>query len=88
MRANAVKQYTIRNIPANVDRALRRRARETRRSFNQVVVEALVAGSGEADVPQQHHDLDFMIGSMSEAAAARVEAEVRAQRRIDPDLWK
>lgn len=34
-------QYTIRNIPPEVDRTLRARARKSGKSFNSVVVESL-----------------------------------------------
>ncbi len=37
---NAI-QYTIRNIPPEVDRVIRKRARQTGQSFNSTVVEAL-----------------------------------------------
>ncbi len=36
-------QYTIRNIPPEVDRTLRARARKTGKSFNQVIVDTLHA---------------------------------------------
>jgi plasmid stability protein len=80
------KQYTIRNVPESVDRALRRRARETGRSFNRVALDALAEGTGEAG--KIHDDLDFMIGSMSSAEARAIGREIAAQRRIDRSLWK
>lgn len=83
---NTRRQYTLRGIPAAVDRALRRRAKDTGKSFNQVAVEALTEGAGLG--PVTYHDLDFMIGSMSVEEAAELEAEIAAQRRIDPELWR
>jgi hypothetical protein len=79
------RQYTLRNIPDRVDRVLRRRARETGKSFNQVAVEALSDGAGEGEL---HDDLDFMIGSMSDGEARALERDIAAQRRIDRDLWR
>ena len=79
------KQYTLRNVPVELDRALRRRARDTGRSLNRVAVEALAAGAGEVLV---HHDLDFMIGSLSKREADNIDREIASQRRIDPDLWR
>lgn len=84
--AKKAKQYTIRAVPAEVDQALRRRARETGRSLNRVAVDALAAAAGEST--RVHDDLDFMIGSMSRAEADRLEREVAVQRRIDPGLWR
>ena len=34
-------QYTVRDVPANIDLALRRKAREEGRSLNQILREAL-----------------------------------------------
>jgi plasmid stability protein len=78
-------QYTIRNVPQYVDRALRQRAKQAGKSFNQVVVEALGKGAG-AHRPV-FDDLDFMIGSMSKGDAKALEREVVEQRRIDRKLW-
>jgi hypothetical protein len=79
-------QYTIRNVPASVDRVLRRRARELGLSFNRVAVEALAAGAGES--LQRKRDLSGVAGSLSVKDARRIEKEVRRQHRVDPDLWK
>jgi hypothetical protein len=51
-----------------------------------VAVEALAVGAGEG--ARTHDDLDFMIGTMSKAEGARLDREIEAQRRIDPDLWR
>ena len=83
--ATTSKQYTIRDVPERVDRVLRRRARETGKSFNRVLVEALTDGAGEGGV---HDDLDFMIGSLSEGEARALERDISAQRRIDRELWR
>jgi hypothetical protein len=79
-------QYTIRNVPQYVDRALRQRAKQAGKSFNQVVVEAIGQGAG-AHRPV-FDDLDFMIGSMSRGDAKALEREVVEQRRIDRKLWR
>jgi plasmid stability protein len=81
-----VRQYTVRNIPEQVDRALRRRVRETGRSFNQIAVEALAAGAGEPARPRR--DLSGIAGSVTAREADEIEDEVRRQRQIDPELWK
>jgi plasmid stability protein len=80
------RQYTIRNVPDRVDRTLRRRAKETGQSFNQVVLDALAAGAGEAPAPKR--DLSGVIGSLSDKEAERMDDEVRRQRQIDPELWR
>jgi hypothetical protein len=85
MSKNA-RQYTIRNIPDQVDRALRRKAKAAGKSFNQVALEALASGAGESLKPKRN--FSEVIGSLSEKEASLIEEEVRLQRQIDPRLWK
>jgi plasmid stability protein len=82
----AAKQYTIRNIPDRVDRVLRQRARELGKSFNQVALEALVSGAGEALRPKR--DFSEIVGSLSEKEATKIDEEIRLQRQIDEKMWK
>lgn len=79
-------QYTIRNIPAHLDRVLRRRAQESGKSFNQTVLDTLAGGLEEPRGPRR--DLGGIAGSLSEKDARRLDEEVRRQRQIDVDLWK
>lgn len=80
------RQYTLRNVPDHVDRVLRRRARETGQSFNQVALDALTIGAGKKSRPER--DLSEVIGSLSAKEAKRMDDEIRNQRQIDPGLWK
>ncbi len=80
------RQYTIRNVPEEVDTVLRRRAKQLGKSFNQVVLEALAAGAGLELMPKR--DLSEVVGSMSPSEARRMDEEVRLQRQIDPELWR
>ncbi len=80
------RQYTIRSIPDQVDRILKKRARDSRKSFNQVVLEALAAGTGETLKPKR--DLSEVIGSLSKKEAETIDDEVARQRSIDPELWR
>lgn len=79
-------QYTIRNVPPEVDRVLRRRAKEAAKSFNQVALEALVAGTGQSLVPKR--DLREVVGSLTKKEAEHLDGEIRRQRQIDPELWR
>lgn len=80
------KQYTIRNIPGQLDRVLRKRAKESSKSFNQVALEALVTGAGGNLRPKR--DFSQVIGSISKAEAEQIEEEIRLQHQIDPGLWR
>lgn len=80
------KQYTIRNIPSQVDLILKQRARGLGKSFNQVALEALVSGTGQTLKPKR--DFNDVIGSLTAKEAACLEEEIRLQHQIDPELWK
>ncbi|MBX3732676.1 MAG: hypothetical protein KF791_08785 [Verrucomicrobiae bacterium] len=84
MREN--HQYTLRAIPAAIDRALRRRAKDEDKSLNSVAVEALARGL-ELDIqPREHTDLDARIGSWQpDPAFDRAVAEFS---KVDEDAWK
>lgn len=84
MKAKSI-QYTIRNVPQSVDRVLRFRAKDSGRSFNQLVIDALVAGTGQELRPKR--DFSEVIGSLSAEEADRMEEEISRQRQIDEDLW-
>ncbi len=84
-KAGAV-QYTIRQVPPAVDRALRRKSRCEGKSLNEAAVETLAAGLHANGETIRHHDLDFMIGSWVEDV--KFDAAIAAQDRIDPRLWR
>jgi hypothetical protein len=85
-RDSEVTQYTIRNVPKVVDRALRRRADRQGRSLNEVSVEALARGADVEREAREHHDLDFLFGSWVDDPI--VDEALAKQRTIDEDLWK
>jgi hypothetical protein len=80
-------QYTIRNVPTAVDRALRRKASEQKRSLNQVLLAAISreAGAGEG-AGVLHHDMDHLAGKWVEDPD--FDAALAAQDEIDPELWR
>jgi hypothetical protein len=86
MSKHAKRQYTIRNIPEQLDRTLRRKAKQSSKSFNQIALEALAAGAGETIRPKR--DFSEIMGSLSEEEARYLEEEINFQHQIDPDLWK
>lgn len=79
-------QYTLRDIPKNVDRALRERARREGRSLNQVAVQALSAAVGVDAEAVRRRDLGDVAGTW--VADKAVDAALDDQRRIDPELWE
>jgi hypothetical protein len=82
----AYMQYTIRNIPSNLDRTLRKRARELKKSLNEVTLEALLQGTGLHGAPVRHRDLGDVAGTWVEDP--ETDKALADQRRIEPELWR
>lgn len=79
-------QYTLRNIPRSVDRALRERAKRERKSLNEVAIEALARGAGVDESGVKRRDLGDIAGTWRKDAA--VDQALAEQRAIDEDIWK
>ncbi|HEV2398976.1 MAG TPA: hypothetical protein VGS27_18670 [Candidatus Sulfotelmatobacter sp.] len=78
-------QYTIRNVPDVLDKALRRTARERGKSLNEVTVEALARGAGVAEQSLPQRDLGDVAGTWHEDAA--FDNALKAQDTIDQEIW-
>jgi hypothetical protein len=79
-------QYTIRGIPERVNEVVRRRATATKKSMNEVLLDALSKGLGVAEEPAEYHDLDDLAGTWIEDP--EFDAAIKAFDSIDKDLWK
>jgi len=79
------RQYTVRGIPREVDKVLRRKARQRRISLNQLLVEELSAIGGGA-LPRRLRSLDDLGGVWREDP--EFERILKEQRQVDPTLWK
>ena len=79
---------TLRKIPPDLARRIRRRAEERGISLNKAVLELLREGEPAARKPRQgSDDLDALFGAWSAKDAAGFNRTLRAQRRIDPEVW-
>jgi hypothetical protein len=78
-------QYTIRGIPASVDRAVRARAKKENKSLNQLALEALQQALG-LDQPRVHTDLDDLIGTWVEDP--EFDKAIEEQDQIDEEKWR
>ena len=80
-------QYTVRDVPANINLALRRKAREEGRSLNQILREALANVAGPVGAsPPVHDDLDHLSGTWEHDP--RFDQAIVAQDRIDESSWQ
>lgn len=78
-------QYTVRNIPDQLDKELRRRAREQGKSLNEVALEAMARGVGHVAEPVRFRDLSAIAGTWKEDP--EFAKAIADQNAIDPDLW-
>ena len=79
-------QYTIRSVPAEVDQALRQRARRESKSLNAVTLEALARGLELDAAREVFTDLDDLIGSWQEDPG--FDRAIAEFERIDEELWQ
>jgi hypothetical protein len=82
---NAGMQYTLRNVPPTLDRALRRRAREEGKSLNSLLLETLAEATLGPKTARKR-DLSDIVGTW--VADAAFDEAIADQDRIDPDMWK
>ena len=86
MSTKHTSQYTLRGIPANLDRALRRRARQEGKSLNRTAVELLAEGPGVSGEPLRHDDLDDLVGTWVEDPD--FDRAIQEMDKVDPHLWR
>jgi len=78
-------QYTLRGIPAEVDQALRRKARERRISLNQLLVDELISASG-ATSSRRYRPLKQVAGRWKDDP--EFDRALEDQRQVDWSLWR
>ena len=83
---NSCMQYTLRNVPPSLDEALRRTAREQRKSLNEVAIEALARGAGITGERCRQRDLTDIAGSWRKDPA--FDRALAAQDLIDEEMWR
>lgn len=79
-------QYTVRNVPKAVDQALRRKAKQQRRSLNDIVVAALAQMVGVTPTRVKKRDLSDIAGTYVHDPG--FEAALKDQDQIDPEMWQ
>jgi plasmid stability protein len=78
-------QYTIRNIPAALDKALRKRAKSEGRSLNDVALDAMTEGLRLRGHPVKYRDLSDLAGRWIDDPA--FDEAMKDFERINPELW-
>lgn len=80
------RQLTVRGVPEEVARSLKKRASEEGKSLNRVLVEALTLSAGIGGESMRAHDLDWIAGTWVEDP--EFDAAIAAQDTIDEELWR
>lgn len=85
-----MKAVTLRNLPPQLDRTIRQRAKKKGVSVNKVVISLLQDHLGESErrTVRRYHDLDELAGVWSRQEAEIFERSLAKQRAIDPEMWK
>jgi hypothetical protein len=85
-----MKAITLRNIPPEVEKAIRTKARQRRISTNRAVIELLEERVGILQHRKRrvYDDLDDLAGSWSAREAEDFDRALKAARQIDEDLWR
>ncbi len=82
---------TVRNLPPELARAIRQKAKREKVSLNRAVIGLLeeAAGLGRGTKPEVlHHDLDDLAGSWSKEEYEEFTEALLEQRQIEPEMWK
>jgi DNA polymerase III delta subunit len=83
-------QLSLRSIDPALRSALEREARARGQSLNKTVLALLAErlGLASAAARAEFDDLDELAGSWSKSEADRFDESLRAQRQVDPTLWR
>ena len=81
---------TLRNLPPQVAKAIREKARKERLSMNKAVIKLLEEATGATPKARKviHHDLDRFFGTWTGEEADAFDEALREQRQIEPEMWK
>ncbi len=87
-----MKQITLRGIPVEVERIIKREAERKGLSLNKAFISLLEKTIGTKEKAQTrkpvHHDLDHLCGVWTRREAEEFIKQVEFQRTVDEDLWK
>ena len=85
-----MKQITIRSIPDEVKKTVQKEAERKGVSLNKAIISLLerAVGTTERKKKVLYHDLDHLAGLWSREEAASFDKTLKAQRKVDAELWK
>jgi hypothetical protein len=81
-------QLTLREIPPELEREIRRTARMRGLSINRTVKALLAEALGILPTSEKRRDLSALSGTWSDAEAAAFESATEFFGRIDDEVWE
>ncbi len=80
-------QYTIRNVPSELDAKLRAKARREKKSLNRLLIEQLYQSIHATSATKtRHHDYDRFVGTWVDDPG--FDEAMKDMRVVDPRDWK
>ena len=79
-------QYTIRNIPSPVDKVIRKRSKQTCKSFNQTVVELLSLQTFGTTEISEDSNFDWLFNKNT--LDNNFDKAIKDISQVDENLWK
>ncbi len=87
-----MKQITIRGIPDEIEKIIKKEAKAKGLSFNKAFISLLEKATGLRAKGKKkkvlYHDLDHLFGIWTKEEAAAFDKSLKLQREIDEELWK
>jgi hypothetical protein len=83
-----MSQITLRKLPENVERQIRRIARETGTSINKTIIDLLKKSLGLRDTDNKMRDLSDLAGAWSEEEVREFEENTQVFEHIDEEIWR
>ncbi len=87
-----MKQITLRGIPIEIERMIKKEAERKGLSLNKAFISLIEKVTGTKEKLQKrksmHHDLDHLCGIWTKRDAEEFNQNLEVQRTIDEGLWK
>lgn len=88
MKKKPTVQYTVRDVPNEIDGLLRESAALEGVSLNQATLQALQRGLGTERVPVRYRTLRQMIAQTPKTSTATWRSVLKEQDKTNPEDWK
>jgi hypothetical protein len=88
MKKKPSVQYTVRDVPEEIDSLLRESATLEGVSLNQATLHALQRGLGTERVPVRYRTLRQMLAQTSKASTEAWRSTLKEQDKTNPEDWK